>query len=259
MFESARDLIGSSPAMTALRREVAIAARSNAKVIVTGESGAGKEITARMLHAASQRRGRPFRAINCSSIPDELLESELFGHVRGSFTGAVRDHQGVFESAHGGTVLLDHIADSSLRMQALLLRFLQFGEVQKIGDDLTKHVDVRVVATAHGDLLDHVTAGEFRLDLYYRLNVIRIHVPPLRERPEDIPVLLDCFMTQFSRQYQLPSPPIGPDTMVWLKSYRWPGNVRELRNLAERFVVKTDAGGLDPAWLGAELEHAPAW
>jgi transcriptional regulator with PAS, ATPase and Fis domain len=240
MSESASDLIGASPAMTVLRREVAVAARSNAKVVITGESGAGKEITARALHAASRRCLRPFRAINCSSIPDELLESELFGHMRGSFTGAVRDRQGAFEAAHGGTVLLDHIADSSLRMQALLLRFLQFGEVQKIGDDLTKYVDVRIVATAHGDLLEQVSAGAFRLDLYYRLNVIRIHVPPLRERPEDIPALLEYFTMKFSHHYQVPCPPIGGNAMAWLKEYSWPGNVRELRNVAERFVIRRE-------------------
>jgi len=234
------ELIGASPAMTTLRREVAMAAQSNAKVVITGESGAGKEMIARLLHESSRRRVRPFRAVNCSGIPDELLESELFGHVRGSFTGAVRDHHGVFESARGGTVLLDHIADSSLRLQGLLLRFLQFGEVQKIGEDLAKHVDVRIIATAHRHLLEHVTAGEFRLDLYYRLNVIRIHVPPLRERREDIPALLDYFTTMFSDHYHMPCPPIGPNAMTWLKEYSWPGNVRELRNVAERFVIRRE-------------------
>ena len=161
------ELVGSSPAMASLRQEIAVAAKSSAKVLITGESGVGKDLTARVLHWQSTRRSQPFRAINCSSVPDTLLESELFGHLRGSFTGAVRDHQGVFESAHGGTVVLDEIGDSSPRMQGLLLRFLQFGELQKVGESgSARHVDVRVVATTQRDLLEQVSEGEFRLDLY---------------------------------------------------------------------------------------------
>jgi transcriptional regulator with GAF, ATPase, and Fis domain len=247
------ELVGSSPAIASLRREIAVAAKSSAKVLITGESGVGKDLTARVLHWQSTRRSHPFRAINCASVPDTLLESELFGHVRGSFTGAVRDQQGVFESAHGGTVMLDEIGDSSPRMQGLLLRFLQFGELQRIGETgAARCVDVRVVATTQSDLLDRVRAGEFRLDLYYRLNVVRIHVPPLRERIEDIPELLDHFAARFSQQYQVSSPVIGREAMAWLTSYSWPGNVRELRNIVERFVLTGKAGGLDPAWLAGE-------
>jgi transcriptional regulator with GAF, ATPase, and Fis domain len=254
------DLIGSSPAMVQLRQEVAVAAKSNAKVLMTGESGVGKELVARVLHNSSRRRSRPLRAINCAGVPDALLESELFGHLRGSFTGAVRDHQGVFESARGGTVLLDEIGDSSARMQGLLLRFLQFGEIQRIGESESRYVDVHVVATTRRDLRELIVEGEFRLDLYYRLNVISIHVPPLRERVDDVPALLEHFMTAFSQQYQLPRPLIGRETMAWLKGYGWPGNVRELRNIAERFVIRREVGGLDPAWLDTKRERprAPA-
>jgi DNA-binding NtrC family response regulator len=163
-------------------------------------------------------------------------------------------HQGVFETAHGGTVVLDEIGDASARMQALLLRFLQFGELQRIGDSHFRHVDVRIIATTSRDLRTLVAEGEFRLDLYYRLNVIGIRVPSLRERADDIPALLDHFMRHFSIRHHLPSPGIGAETMAWLRAYSWPGNVRELRNLAERFVIRREAGGLDPAWLA----HAAA-
>jgi len=184
---------------------------------------------------------RPIRIINCLSVPDSLLESELFGHVRGSFSGAVRDHRGVFEGARGGTVVLDEIGESSARMQALLLRFLQFGELQRIGESgWTRRVDVQIVATTRRNLRDLIAEGEFRLDLYYRLNVIGIHVPPLRNRPEDISELLEHFTARFSRQHGVPCPPIGADALAWLKAYSWPGNVRELRNMAERFVVRKE-------------------
>ena len=248
------ELVGSSSAIATLRQEIAVAAQSSAKVLITGESGVGKDLAARALHQRGKRKSRPFRAISCSSVPDSLLESELFGHVRGSFTGAFRDHQGLFESAHRGTVVLDEISDSSARMQGLLLRFLQFGEIQRIGaDGSSRHVDVRVVATSRRDLREQVSAGEFRLDLYYRLNVIRIHVPPLRDRVEDIPDLLDHFASRFSEHYQMPCPVIDRDAMAWLTSYSWPGNVRELRNIVERFVITGKAGGLDPAWLRDEV------
>jgi transcriptional regulator with GAF, ATPase, and Fis domain len=255
MSEAGEVLIGSSRAMARLRQEVATAAKSSAKVLITGESGVGKELVARAVHNSSDRRSRPLKALNCACVPDTLLESELFGHLRGSFTGAVRDHQGVFESAHGGTVVLDEVGDSSARMQALLLRFLQFGELQRIGDSGPRHVDVRIVATTRRDLRELVADSEFRLDLYYRLHVVDICVPPLRERVDDIPALLDYFMLRFTVQYRSAPPPIGEETMAWLKSYSWPGNVRELRNLAERFVIRREAGSLDPAWLDATLDH----
>ena len=262
MSETRAELIGSSAVIAELREEVKAAASADAKVLITGESGTGKEVVAQLIHATSGRRARPFVPINCAGIPETLLESELFGHLRGSFTGAVRDRQGVFESAHRGTVVLDEVGDSSARMQGLLLRFLQFGELQRVGDTGTRNVDVRIIATTRRDLRALIAEGEFRLDLYYRLHVIGIRIPPLRERVDDIPALLDDFMIRFSIQYRLPAPPISADTMAWLTSYSWPGNVRELRNLAERFVIRREAGGLDPAWLDSTQDrprtHAPA-
>lgn len=237
MSDSVCELIGSSPAMIELRRQVDVASRSSAKVLITGESGAGKEVVARALHGQSRRRARPFRAVNCSGIPDTLLASELFGYVRGSFSGALRDHQGIFEATQGGTLLLDHIEDSSLCLQGLLLRFVQFGEIQRVGEDATRHVDVRVVATTHDDLLEHVTAGTFRMDLYYRLNVIRLCVPPLRQRREDIPALVHYFAARFSEQYQTPCPTIDREVMACFTANEWPGNVRELQNAVERIIV----------------------
>jgi transcriptional regulator with GAF, ATPase, and Fis domain len=241
MSESELDLTGSSAAIARLRQEVVVAAKSDAKVLITGESGVGKELVARMLHNTSWRRSRPLQTLNCSCVPDSLLESELFGHVRGSFTGAVRDHQGIFEAAKGGTVILDEIGESSARMQGLLLRVLQFGEIQRVGECRSvRQVDVRIVATTHRNLRELIAQGEFRLDLFYRLNVIAIHVPPLRERAEDIPLLLEHFTTRFSQLHRLQCPPIGRDAMGWLKKYSWPGNVRELRNVAERFVIRKE-------------------
>jgi transcriptional regulator with GAF, ATPase, and Fis domain len=240
MSESGRELIGVSAAIAKLRKDIAVAAKSAAKVLITGESGVGKDLAARLIHHSSDRRTRPLRMISCAGVPDSLLESELFGHIRGSFTGAVRDHRGLFESAHGGTIVLDEIGDASPRLQSLLLRFLQFGELQRIGESDLRRVDVRVIATTRRDLRELVAEGEFRLDLYYRLNVIAIQVSPLRDRLDDVPALLEHFLTDFGRQYQRPCPPIGHETMAWLTSYAWPGNVRELRNVAERFVIKRE-------------------
>jgi transcriptional regulator with GAF, ATPase, and Fis domain len=228
--------------MARLRRDIAVAARSNAKVLITGESGAGKDLVARIIHDRGPRRSRPFRAIACSSVPDTLLESELFGHLRGSFTGAIRDHRGVFECAHSGTVVLDEIGDSSARMQGLLLRFLQFGELQRIGESGSGTcVDVRVIATTNRNLLERVGVGAFRLDLYYRLNVIPIHVPPLRERLTDLPPLVEHFLARFSEEHHMACAPLGPE-MAWLAKHHWPGNVRELRNVIERFVIRGELG-----------------
>jgi transcriptional regulator with GAF, ATPase, and Fis domain len=229
--------------MAGLRREIAVAARSDAKVLITGESGAGKDLVARIIHDRGSRRSRPFRAIACSSVPDTLLESELFGHLRGSFTGAIRDHRGVFDCAHHGTVVLDEIGDSSARMQGLLLRFLQFGELQRIGESGSgRCVDVRVIATTNRNLLERVDAGAFRLDLYYRVNVIPIHVPPLRDRLTDLPQLAEHFVAKFGEEHQTTCPPLGPDEMAWLAKYHWPGNVRELRNVIERYVIQGELG-----------------
>lgn len=196
-------LVGTSSAVRALQDEIGYAARCDAKVLITGESGAGKEIVARQIHNCSNRRRSPLVTVNCAALTESLLETELFGHVRGSFTGAYRDRAGVLEQAHRGTVFMDEIGETTPRMQGLLLRFLETGEIQRVGSDepIQTRVDVRVIAATNRVLLESVAAKTFREDLYYRLNVIHLQVPPLRERQEDIPLLLDHFAEVFSRQY----------------------------------------------------------
>jgi DNA-binding NtrC family response regulator len=239
MAEKRAVLIGTSSGVRQVREEVECAARSNAKVLITGESGVGKEIVARLVHEGSHRARGPLVTINCAGVPDSLLESELFGHVRGSFTDAFRDKCGLLESAAGGTVFLDEIGEMSLRMQALLLRFLETGEIQRVGSDRhSQTVDVRVVTATHRDLLAQVAEKTFREDLFYRLNVVHIEVPPLRERREDVALLLDYFLKLFAMTHQRPMPHIGDEAMALLTEYDWPGNVRELRNIAERLVLK---------------------
>lgn len=231
-------LVGASPAIESIRVDIAQAARCDAKVLITGESGAGKEIVAKMIHATSRRSQGPLVTVNCAALTETLLETELFGHVRGSFTGAYRDRAGAFELADRGTVFLDEVGEMTPRMQGLLLRFLETGEIQRVGSDRRQtRVDVRIIAATNRVLLDSVAAKMFREDLYYRLNVIHLSVPPLRERPEDIPVLLEHFLQQFSRQYRAPSPVLTEDVRDLLLRHTWPGNVRELRNIAERLVV----------------------
>jgi len=232
-------LIGVTPAVQALRVEVEHAARCDAKVLLTGESGVGKEIASRMIHANSARAHMPLVAINCVGIPEALLESELFGHTRGSFTGAHRDRVGLLETAHGGTVFLDEIGEMGPRMQALLLRFLETGEIQRVGAERPQQrLDVRVIAATNRDPLAEMAAGNFREDLYYRLNVIEITIPPLRSRREDIPVLLEHFLRRYSHQHGVPVPTIGSDALKWITNYDWPGNVRQLKNVAERLIVR---------------------
>jgi DNA-binding NtrC family response regulator len=232
-------MIGISAALRGVEEEIEHAARSDAKVLITGESGVGKEIVARLIHTRGSRKLSPLVTINCAGIPDTLLESELFGHVKGSFTDAHRDRRGYLESADGGTVFMDEIGEMSLRMQALLLRFLETGEIQRVGaDSRLPSVDVRVVAATHRRLINHIADKTFREDLYYRLNVIHIEVPPLRERREDVYVLLNHYMRAFSESHQLPVPEISPEAVSYLSEYHWPGNVRELRNLAERLVLR---------------------
>ncbi len=195
-------LIGTSVVAAAVREEIVQAARCDAKVLVTGESGVGKEVVARLIHAASLRHHSPMVTVNCAALTETLLETELFGHVRGSFTGAYRDRSGVLEQAHRGTIFMDEIGETTPRMQGLLLRFLETGEIQRVGSDepVRSRVDVRVIAATNRVLLDSVAAGAFREDLYYRLNVIQINIPPLRERREDIPALLQFFLDLFSQQ-----------------------------------------------------------
>jgi transcriptional regulator with PAS, ATPase and Fis domain len=230
-------LTGTSPQMLELKREIDRVARSSAKVLITGESGVGKELVAREVHARSLRAQRTFVPVNCAGLPETLLESELFGHVKGSFTGAYRDKVGKLELAHEGTIFLDEVGEMTLRMQGLLLRFLETGELQKVGTERTATtVNVRVIAATNADLAKRIADGQFREDLYYRLNVINLNVPPLRVRKQDIASMVEHFLQQFAR----PSTPvraISPDAMAALTECPWPGNVRQLENVIERLVV----------------------
>jgi two-component system response regulator HydG len=253
-------LVGSSPAILTLQEEIHYAARCDAKVLITGESGAGKEIVARLIHAGSARNRSQLVTVNCAALTETLLETELFGHVRGSFTGAYRDRLGAFEQANRGTVFMDEIGETSPRMQGLLLRFMETGEIQRVGSDQVQtRVDVRVIAATNRVLVESVANKTFREDLYYRLNVIHIRVPPLRDRVEDIPILLRFFLDQFARQYQVEGPALSADAMQTLTDHAWPGNVRELKNVVERLVVRAKNGEIGRDDLPLEvLRSTPA-
>ena len=247
-------LLGESPAMLTLKREIAMAASADAKVLILGETGAGKEVVAQLIHAQGERRLRPFVAVNCSGIPETLLESELFGHVRGSFTGAYRDKRGLVRQADRGTLFLDELGEMSLRMQAVLLRFTETGEIQPVGADMvTGRTDVRLITATNRDLRKQIEAGQFREDLYYRLNIIHISVPPLRERAEDIRLLLRFYLERASQSHRLPLPDLTPDAEQLLYAYRWPGNVRELKNVTERLVLRNSKAPIAPDDLPAEV------
>jgi transcriptional regulator with GAF, ATPase, and Fis domain len=248
------ELLGTSPAMAAVREEIECAARSDAKVLITGETGVGKEIVARLIHQRSARADRQLVAINCAGVPDSLLESELFGHVRGSFTGAFRDKPGILEMAPNGTVFLDEIGEMSLRMQSVLLRFLETGEIQRIGATQSHaRVNVRLIAATNRDLQRQIESGAFREDLYFRVNVVHLRIPPLRERREDVPMLVQHFLAIYSRQYGAPCPELPRAVMDALVDYRWPGNIRELRNVAERIVLKAAGQPVRPIDLPPDL------
>jgi two-component system, NtrC family, response regulator AtoC len=247
-------LVGESPAMIDLKQEIERIARSDAKVLVTGESGVGKELVAQAIHTHSTRSSRPFVAVNCAGLPETLLESELFGHVKGSFTGAYRDKQGKLEVADRGTMFLDEIGEMTLRMQGLLLRFLETGELQKVGADrVVGRVDVRVIAATNRNLREMIDQGTFREDLFYRLNVIHLVVPPLRERPEDVPPLIEHFMRYFTRTDAYVVKEISSEALVLLRNYTWPGNVRELENVIERQVVTGRTHTIRPEDLPLEI------
>jgi two-component system response regulator HydG len=232
------DLVGSSHAMRALQTTIDCVARSSAPVLITGETGVGKELVARAIHARSARASRPFTAVNTSAIPQELLEGEIFGHVRGGFTGAIQSRKGLMSEADGGTLLLDEIGDMSFSLQAKLLRVLQFGDIRPVGSDRITHVDVRVVASTHRDLPTLIKEGRFREDLYFRLNVLSVPVPPLRDRREDIAALAVHFLAQACmRAPASPVRSIGQAALDALTARAWPGNVRELASSIERAVV----------------------
>jgi len=232
------ELIGASPQILALVEEIHRVARSDAKVLITGESGVGKELVARAVHSQSSRAHRLFVPVNCAGLPETLLESELFGHVKGSFTGAYRDKPGKLELADSGTVFLDEIGEMTLRMQGLLLRFLETGELQKVGSDASVgRVNVRVVAATNRDLRELIGLGQFREDLFYRLNVIHLVVPPLRDRKGDIPAMVAHSLKLFAGRGDYVVESIDAASMDALLEYRWPGNVRELENVIERLVV----------------------
>jgi two-component system nitrogen regulation response regulator NtrX len=236
-MDRTQTMVGESDAMRQLREQVAMAAPTNGRVLIYGENGTGKELVARTIHALSRRRHAAFVEVNCAAIPEELIESELFGHVRGSFTGAVSDRRGKFEMADGGTIFLDEIGDMSLKTQAKVLRVLQEHTLEAVGGTTRITVDARVVAATNKDLQAQIRAGNFREDLYFRLNVIPIFVPPLRERAEDIPLLADHFMAEFAREYGKRVKTFDPGALSIIRHYPWPGNVRELRNVIERLMI----------------------
>lgn len=247
-------LICSSDRMQALVKTIRRVAGSNITVLFTGETGVGKELFARALHQASARKERTFLPFNCTTVPREMLDSQLFGHRRGSFTGAHEDSAGLIRAAAGGTLFLDEIGDMSLEAQPKLLRFLESGEIRPLGESQPELVDVRIVAATNANLDQLMTEGKFREDLYYRLNVIRIHIPPLRERREEIPLLLEHFLERYSRELQKPMPRVADETLEYLVLYRWPGNVRQLGNEIRRMVAMAEAGAvLMPAHLSAEI------
>ena len=252
-------LIGTSTAIATVREEIAYASRCDAKILITGESGVGKEVVARLIHAASDRRRNALVTVNCAGLTETLLETELFGHVRGSFTGAFRDRTGVLEQAHRGTVFMDEIGETSPRMQGLLLRFLETGEIQRVGSERADlRVNVRVIAATNRNLAEAVADKTFREDLFYRLNVIQLRLPPLRERREDIAPLLTSFLESFADHYQMRRPSLAPDAFEALVSFKWPGNVRELKNVAERLVVRSRDGRIELADLPPELMQPDA-
>lgn len=235
--EAGGELVGEGAAMRQLKQTIAAVAQSEYTVLVRGESGTGKELVARMVHHLGPRATKPFVAVNCPSIPENLLESELFGHVKGAFTGADRDHKGLFAAADKGTLHLDEIGDISLAVQTKLLRVMQDGEVRPVGSSKSSHVNVRVVASTNQDLEALIQAKTFREDLYYRLNVLTITLPPLRERTEDIPLLAGYFFRAACREMGLPEKEVCPEVFHWMAAHPWPGNVRELQNFVRRLTV----------------------
>jgi two-component system response regulator HydG len=249
-------LVGRSAAMRQIVGTLKQIAPSDASVLITGESGTGKELIAQAVHHHSDRSGKPFVPLNCAGLSESILEDELFGHVRGAFTGAEKDREGRFEYAHQGTLFLDEIGDMPAAMQAKLLRVLESGEGVRLGSNQPRHVNVRLVAATHHDLDKLVEQGTFREDLFYRLAVVRLHLPPLRERPEDVPLLVDHFVKQFAEKMNKPAPRVDDDVRQTLMQQAWPGNVRQLRNVVQNLVVMADGDAIEPRHLPANLRDA---
>lgn len=231
------DLIGQSAGLARIRHQIAMVAATDASVLITGESGTGKELVAKAIHQLSGRRGKPLVRVNCAAIPRELFESEFFGHVRGSFTGAIKDRVGRFELANGGTLFLDEVGEIPLDLQGKLLRVIQEGQFERVGEDRTRSVDVRLISATNRDLARESSDGRFRLDLYYRLSVFPIEVPPLRERREDIVPLAERFLSMAARKLMIKAPVLTKAQVRELEQYQWPGNVRELQNVIERAMI----------------------
>jgi two-component system nitrogen regulation response regulator NtrX len=253
-------IIGESVPMKALRQQLTLAAPTNGRVLVFGESGTGKELVAHALHLLSLRAQQPFVEVNCAAIPEELIESELFGHVKGSFTGAVEDKVGKFEQAHGGTLFLDEVGDMSLRTQSKVLRVIEEQRFTPVGSGNNLTVDVRVIAATNKNLEEEIQKGNFREDLFYRLNVIPFFVPPLRDHAEDIPGLANYFLSEFARAYGRRAKHFSEAAQEAMLGYRWPGNVRELRNLVERLVIMVPGEKIERRHLPPSLsyDHAPS-
>ncbi|MGA7108916.1 MAG: sigma-54 dependent transcriptional regulator [Terracidiphilus sp.] len=252
------DIIGHAPALMRTLQRARAAASTGADVLIEAESGTGKELLARFVHDSSDRSGKPFIAVNCAAVPEALLESELFGHGKGAFTGAIANRPGKFELADGGTILLDEIGEMPLNLQPKLLRVLQEREFERLGEGATVHVDIRVIATTNVSLTAMVERGQFRADLYYRLNVIPLSLPPLRERREDIPVLARYFAEKYAAQQRSFPPRLHPDFLERLQSHSWPGNVRELANFMRRVLTLTDTSEIDARCFESEFQGNPS-
>ena len=257
-LERGQELVGASAVIEDLRRQIAIAAPTNGRVLIHGENGAGKELVARAIHARSARRDSAFVEVNCAAIPEELIESELFGHERGAFTGAVARRRGKFELADGGTLFLDEIGDMSLKTQAKVLRVLEEQSFERVGGKEALRVDVRVLAASNQDLTELIALGRFREDLFYRLNVIPIEVPSLRRRKEDIPALVAHFIALFSMENGKRPKTVSVEALAYFLAYDWPGNVRELRNMVERLVIMTPRDVIGPEDLPPPLRPRDA-
>ncbi|MBI5787256.1 MAG: sigma-54-dependent Fis family transcriptional regulator [Candidatus Schekmanbacteria bacterium] len=256
-IEKDSEILGNSDAIMRIKGQIALAAPSEGWALICGENGTGKELIARSLHRQSQRSRGPFLEVNCAAIPEELIESELFGHEKGAFTGATGARRGKFELADGGTLFLDEIGDMSLKTQAKVLRVLEEQAFVRVGGDKKIHVNVRLIAASNKDLPQEIAAGRFREDLYYRLHVIPFQAPPMRERKEDIPLLINHFLQQFSTQNNKRLKKFSPSALQCLTWYAWPGNVRELKNLVERLVIMTPHDLIEPSDLPASVHQTP--